>query len=82
MIVSDQNIGKNNENIMCSWYLLWQTLEVSGIAKQYKLNENALYIYIKPHKVYPFILAKNEFANCSIFPLAEGRFFFGSLDMK
>ena len=41
--VSDQKIKQNNENVMCSWYLPWQTLEVSGIAK--KPDEDALYKY-------------------------------------
>ena len=43
VIVNDQNIKRKNENVMCSWYLLWQTLEVSGIAKKNKPNEDALY---------------------------------------
>ena len=40
--VSDQKIKQNNENVMCSWYLPWQTLEVSGVAKK-KPDEDALY---------------------------------------
>ena len=32
--VRDQKIKQNNENVMCSWYLPWQTLEVSDIAKK------------------------------------------------
>ena len=44
--VSDEKIKQNNENVMCSWYLPWQTLEVSGIAKKKnKPDEDALYKY-------------------------------------
>ena len=43
--VSDQKIKQNNENVMCSWYLPWQTLELSGIAKKSKPDEDALYKY-------------------------------------
>ena len=44
--VSDQKIKQNNENVMCSWYLPWQALEVSGIAKKSQMR--MLYINTAP----------------------------------
>ena len=46
--VSDQKIKQNKENVMCSWYLPWQTLEVSGIAKKKISRMRMLYINTAP----------------------------------
>ena len=48
---------KKNENVMCSWYLLWQTLEVSGIAK--KPNQDAIIIIKTPSSNLSLYLSRN-----------------------
>ena len=54
--VSDQKIKQNNENVMCSWYLPWQTLEVSGIAKKNKPDEDLHFSQNEMLPTVPFFL--------------------------
>ena len=66
VIVSDQDIEKNYENFMSSWYLIWQTFEelawqtFEEVALQkLKPNEDAIiYTYTHPHQVYLSTLAE------------------------
>ena len=41
VIVSDQDIEKNYENFMSSWYLIWQTFEEVALQK-IKPNEDVI----------------------------------------
>ena len=45
VIVSDQNIGKKNENFMSSWYLRWQTFEEVAWQKIEPSEDVIIYIY-------------------------------------